>query len=65
MQADSSLGTFSLQSAVYRLSECQFLHLMVFNTQKDGPILHEFVESFSNPFKLLWELSGHLRLVST
>lgn len=64
MQADFSLGTFSLQSAVYGLSECQFMHLIVFNTQKDGPLLHEFAESFSIPFKLLWELPGHSLLSS-
>lgn len=64
MQADFSLGTLSLQSAVYGLSGCQFMHLIVFNTQKDGPILHEYAEFFSNPFKLLWELPGHFLLVS-
>lgn len=64
MQADFSLGTLSLQSAVYGLSGCQFMHLIVINTQKDGPILHEYAEFFSNPFKLLWELPGHFLLVS-
>lgn len=64
MQADFSLGTFSLQSAVYGLSECQFMHLIVFNNQKDGPLLHEFAETLSNPFKLLSEFPGHPPLAS-
>lgn len=37
---------------------------IVFNSQKNGPILHELTESLCNPFKQLQELPGNLLLVS-
>lgn len=49
---------------VYGLSEYLFMDAIVFNSQKNGPILHELTESLCNPFKQLRELPGNLLLVS-